>query len=191
MASRLPYQPLPLKVTAGHILQRQDEHAYTAWEVLTGAFAERIRDADGRSLVLDLAGPGDITGCPPGRAARWEVQALCPASFRVWTGPLDNATNRWAERFSSLASDVAWLDVRTRLDRRLDDLAQRFGVPVPGGLRITLPLTHEGLAASVGVSRESVSRAMSDLRTAGRIRTHGRGRIVVVTPRHLVPEGRR
>jgi CRP-like cAMP-binding protein len=190
MASRLPYQPLPLEVAAGHVLLRQDDCADIAWEVLSGAFAERARDAEGRSLMLDIAGPGDITGGLPGQPALWEVQALCAGSFRVWTGPLDAAASRWAKRFSGLASDVVWLDVVTRLERRLEDLALRFGVAVPGGVRITLSLTHEDLAALVGASRESVSRAMSELRAVRRVRTSGRGRIVLATPLHVVGDTR-
>ena len=190
MASRLPQEPLPLEVAAGYVLLRQNERADTAWQVMSGAFAERVRDADGRSLVLDIAGPGDITGGLPGRAAGWEVQALCPGSFRVWTGPPEAAVCRWAERFSGLASDVVWLDVIGRLERRLEDLARRFGVPVPGGVRITIPLTHEELGELVGASRESVSRAMSELRAAGRVRAGGRGRIVLTAPLRLVGDAR-
>lgn len=182
MASRLPYQPLPLAVTAGQVLLRQNDHADTAWEVLTGAFAERVLDAEGRSLILDIAGPGDITGGLPGQVSPWEVQALGAGSIRVWTGRPEAAACRLAGRFSALVSEVAWLDVRSRVEQRLEDLGRRFGVPVPGGMRITLGLTHEELGAMVGASRESVSRAMSELRAAGQIRTNGRGRIVLLTP---------
>lgn len=186
MASRLPYQPLPLEFATGHILQRQDERANGAWEVISGALTERIRDAEGRSLVLDLAGPGDVSGGSPDDASPWEVQAVCRTSVRVWTGAMDAADERRAVRFGALAFEIAWMDVSERLEHRLDDLASRFGVVAAGGTRITLPLTHELLAASIGASRESVSRAMSDLRGRGRIRTGGRGRIVVTTPLHLV-----
>ena len=186
MASRLPYQPLPLEVPAGHILIRQGETAHAMWEVVAGAFTERVRDAEGHSLVLDVAGPGQITGGIPGRPARWEVQALCAGSVRVWAGAPEQAASRWATRSSEFACQVAWLDVITRLDRRLEDLAARFGVPVPGGVRIALPLTHEELAALVGATRESVSRAMSGLRAAGRVRSNGRGRVILCSPLQLV-----
>ena len=186
MASHLPYQPLPLEVAAGHILIRQDETAHALWEVVAGAFTERVRDAEGRSLVLDVAGPGQVTGGLPGQPARWEVQALRAGSVRVWTGPIEPAACRWAERSGEVAFQLAWLDVAGRLERRLEDLAERFGVPVPGGVRIALPLTHEELASLVGATRESVSRAMSSLRAAGRVRTNGRGRIVLSSPLHLV-----
>jgi CRP/FNR family transcriptional regulator, cyclic AMP receptor protein len=186
MASRLPYQPLPLRIEAGHILLRQDEHTETLWEVLTGALAERSRDADGHAMVLDIAGPGDITGAPPGMGAGWEIQALCPSSVRAVGGSVDVAAVRWARRFSELATEVAWLEVPARLERRLDALADRYGVPVPGGIRIALPLTHEDLGGMIGSSRESVSRAMGDLRAAGRVRSGGRGRIVVTRPLHLL-----
>jgi CRP-like cAMP-binding protein len=175
MASRLPYQPLPLQAAAGHVLQRQHDDTSALWEIASGAFAERILDTEGRVLVLDIAGPGDVTGSPPGSPAPWEVRALCPASYRIWSGPVDPAAARWADRLGSLANELAWMHVTDRVLNRLESLAARFGVAAPGGVRIGLSLTHEDLAASVGASRESVSRAMSELRASGRIKTRGRG----------------
>ncbi|MEP7060048.1 MAG: Crp/Fnr family transcriptional regulator [Actinomycetota bacterium] len=187
MASRLPYQPLPLEVPAGHLLLRQDERATTIWEVLSGAFVHRVRDADGRSLALDLAGPGRPTGSVPGLAAGWEVQAVCPGSVRRWAGPVERAMAGWTERSAAFACRALWLDVPARLEHLLEDLAERFGVPAPAGTRIALPLTHELMAELVGASRESVSRAISQLRSSGHIRSAGRGRIVVCAPLQLVP----
>ncbi|MEA2521900.1 MAG: Cyclic nucleotide-binding domain, partial [Actinomycetota bacterium] len=76
MASRLPYQPLPLKVPAGHTLLRQGDLGTTVWKVVSGAFVERVHDADGRSAVVDIAGPGQCIGCVPDTPAPWEGKRL-------------------------------------------------------------------------------------------------------------------
>jgi CRP/FNR family transcriptional regulator, cyclic AMP receptor protein len=188
VASRLPYQPLPLKVSPGHTLLRQGDLGTTVWKVVTGAFVERVQDADGRSAVVDIAGPGACIGCVPGTPAPWEVKALGAGSVLPWDGPLDEAVARWTERSTAFACSAVWLDVPARLEARLEDLGTRFGVPAPGGVRIALPLTHDGLAELVGASRESVSRAISRFRSSGRIRTTGRGRIVVCRPLHVAPD---
>jgi CRP-like cAMP-binding protein len=83
-----------------------------------------------------------------------------------------------AERSAELACDLAWLDVAGRLERRLDDLASRFGRAVDGGVLIDLFLTQSDLAALVGASREHVNRALGSLERSGRIRRGTRGRYV-------------
>jgi len=65
-----------------------------------------------------------------------------------------------------------------RLAARLDDLAARFGRPVPGGRCLELPLTQEHLAGLTGATRESVNRALGELAAAGRVE-RARGRYVV------------
>jgi len=54
--------------------------------------------------------------------------------------------------------------------RRFQQLAEWCGTPVPGGVRIMLPLTQQELATLVGTSRESVNRALVRLRRKGKVR---------------------
>jgi len=185
MASRLPHEPLPLSVPAGRILVRQGERCPAAWAVETGALAERIVDRSGRSLLLDLAGPGDIVGGLPDAPSPWEVRALLPSRIRALAAD-PSAPARRAMRSAEFSCDLAYSSVTDRLENRLGDLAARFGRPAPGGVRIGLRLTHDDLASLVGASRESVSRAMSELARRGSIHIEGRGRIAVRTRLELV-----
>ena len=77
---------------------------------------------------------------------------------------------------AEVACDLAWLDVATRLERRIEDLAERFGHPTPGGVSIEVGLRQEDLAALVGSSRESVNRALASSR---RVRRLARGRYLL------------
>jgi CRP-like cAMP-binding protein len=62
-------------------------------------------------------------------------------------------------------------DTLGRVAARLVELAERFGVPVGGGVRIALPLSQDELAGWTGASREAVSKALGVLRSRGWITT--------------------
>ena len=102
---------------------------------------------------------------------------LSPADPRA---AADLLTTR-AHRAAALAEELAWLDVRTRIAHRLDDLAERFGRAVDGGRLILLPLTQDEVAALAGTTRESANRALRSMVADGEIRMAARGRYVVRT----------
>jgi CRP/FNR family cyclic AMP-dependent transcriptional regulator len=58
------------------------------------------------------------------------------------------------------------------------DLADRYGEPVEGGVRITLPISQTELASWVGISRKAVTNTLQVLRHRGWIQT-GRKAIIV------------
>jgi CRP-like cAMP-binding protein len=70
-------------------------------------------------------------------------------------------------------------DTTGRVAARLVEMAERFGQPVPGGVKIALPFSQDELAGWIGASREAVSKSLGVLRTAGAIRT-GRMSVVVL-----------
>jgi CRP/FNR family transcriptional regulator, cyclic AMP receptor protein len=182
-------QPLPLMIVRpGKMLVRQGETGGGAWRVESGMLRASLVTADGRELVLDLLGPGDVTGDPAGAPATCTVEALRPSRLvAVGTGELTVALAERAGRAAVLACDVAWLDVATRIERRLQDLAARFGRPVPGGTVIPITLRQDDLASLAGTSRETANRAVRRLTERGRVHVERRGRYVVRTPLRLVP----
>jgi CRP/FNR family transcriptional regulator, cyclic AMP receptor protein len=174
-------------VRPGKTLVRQGEAGTGAWRVEHGILRVSLVTPDGRELVLDLLGPGDVTGDPAGSPALCTVEALRPARLRVADGDqLTEALARLAARTAALACDVAWLDVATRIERRLHDLAERFGRPVPGGTLIPITLRQDEIACMSATSRESANRAIGRLVELGRIGLERRGRYVVRTPIRLV-----
>ena len=68
-------------------------------------------------------------------------------------------------------------DTTGRVAARLVEMAERFGQPVPDGVKIGLPFSQDELAGWTGASREAVSKALGVLRSDGVIRT---GRMTVV-----------
>ena len=127
---------------------------------------------------------------PAGIVAPWTATAWRPTRLVELTGP-DAAVAIAAQtaRAAWVASGFAWFDVAGRIGRRLTDLAERLGRPVPGGLQLPCALTQEELASMVGASRETVNRALMAMIRDGAIETRGRGRYVVRTPLRLVDGG--
>jgi CRP/FNR family transcriptional regulator, cyclic AMP receptor protein len=183
MVASLPRspQPLPLVIArTGTTVVRQGEACAGLWVVESGALRASVLGADGRELTLDLLGPRDCVGEPDAAPAPCTVRALKPSRLRPVTpsaaAPL-LATR--ARRTVRLAGDLAWLDVPDRVERRLRDLAARFGRPVPGGVLVPIRLTQEDLAALAGTTRESANRALRGLVERGRIDVERRGRYIV------------
>jgi CRP/FNR family transcriptional regulator, cyclic AMP receptor protein len=179
--ARVADDPLPLsiEVQPGREVIRQGEPYPDAWVVRAGALLMEVVDHDGHRLALDVLGPGDLIGGPPDVTADASVRALVTSGlFEAGAASIREGLSRRARRVTWLASSLAWDRLADRLLARLDDLAGRFGQPVPGGTRVALPLTQEHLAALTGATRESVNRALAEVAAAGRVERRA-GRYVV------------
>jgi CRP/FNR family transcriptional regulator len=176
-------EPLPLAtvVRAGVVLASQGEHSTMAWRVEDGALWETVVLPDGRALALGILGPGDAIGEPDGIPSASTVRSLRVSRLRPMV-PSDAADlfAARARRAASLAAELAWCDVPSRLLSRLRDLTARFGRPVVDGRAISFRISQDQLALLCGSSRETVSRSLRALAEDGRIRVEGRGRYVVL-----------
>lgn len=136
-------------------------------------------DREGRRFALDVLGRGDLVGGLPG----WVAEASVRALVTCWLAPagpaaLRDGRARRARRATRVACSLAWDRIPDRVAIRLDDLAERFGRPVPGGLSVRLPLRQEDIAGLTGATRESVNRALVQLTASGRVHG-GRGRYLI------------
>jgi CRP/FNR family transcriptional regulator, cyclic AMP receptor protein len=61
--------------------------------------------------------------------------------------------------------------VRERLISFLVTTAQRFGKKTPHGLQISVPLKHQDIASSISATRETTSRALSELERKGLVKS--------------------
>jgi CRP/FNR family cyclic AMP-dependent transcriptional regulator len=173
--------PLPLMfdVLPGREVIHQGEPYPDAWVVRYGALLMELVNSEGHRLALDLLGPGDLVGGPSAWTADAAVRALVTSGLFA-AGPVSvrDGLARRARRTAWLACSVAWDRIPDRLVARLEDLAVRFGRPVPGGRCLELPLTQEHLAGLTGATRESVNRALAELAAAGRVQRMG-GRYLI------------
>jgi CRP/FNR family transcriptional regulator len=190
MVARAPRQsePLPLLIVrTGGTPVLQGEPCAGLWIVESGTLRATVVTADGRELTLDVIGPNEAVGEPDGAPGACTVRALRPTRLRPVTGAAALAiVAARARRASALVGDLAWLDVATRIERRLQDLAARFGRPAHGGTLIPLRLTQDDLASLAGTTRESANRAIRGLVERGRIDVERQGRYVVRSQLRLV-----
>jgi CRP/FNR family transcriptional regulator len=180
-------------------LYQPDQFLFMQGEEPAGVFlicAGRVKvstsSSEGRTLILQIAGPGDllgITAAVGGEPHAASAEALDPChvkfvkradfleltrswgavSFRVvqiLCGSNDLANNH--ARLLGLAEPAA-----ERLARFLVEWCRRDGRPSERGTHLTLALTHEEIGQLIGASRETVSRTLSRFRRERLIRGHG------------------
>jgi CRP/FNR family transcriptional regulator, cyclic AMP receptor protein len=169
--------------------------------VVCGAVALAVTGNDGRRSVIGLLGPGDVHGetslqPPDPPVARPEVRTLTPCTLivippyelsrhmardqtvSIWLA--QSLTRKVGDLQVRLAATLA-LGVRERTFALLLILAERWGYRSSRGTVLDLPLSQELLAALAGTSRESVNRALRDLRASGVVLRSGR-RYVIPDP---------
>jgi CRP/FNR family transcriptional regulator, cyclic AMP receptor protein len=153
--------------------------------------------SDGHEQVLALRGQGDIVGEVAGATTGHRnatvkaidtVRALIVRYDRFGSF-LD--TNPGADRAYRKVMTLRWNDTATMLRTRpfttgaqrlaslLLELADRYGSPVDGVIDVAMPLSQEELASLAGASRATVTRALSNWRKRGFIRT-GQRRITII-----------
>src|SRR4051794_38230552 len=180
---RLPTGQMPLAPTPG-----EDHLGYL---VFKGLLLYEVWVC-GRATA-ELLGPGDLVR-PWSREAsgtvsvetRWMVleQALLgdlgsldrqrlACSGDVFAGLVKRAADR-AESAAIQRSIAAHVRVDVRVLAYLWYLADRFGVVVPGAVRLNVPLTHAVLARLVGARRPTVTTALHRLMQLGYLRRDGR-----------------
>jgi hypothetical protein len=152
--------------------------------LLDGVLAVDVHVGD--RTATELMGAGDLVQpWEPGpdelleRSACWHVLlpgrvAILDAGFaervRPWPQILVALLRRAGKRASDLDVQRA-IASQPRLEVRLTlllwHLAARWGKVEPGGIRISLPLTHRLMGQLVGAERPSVSHALARLAEAG------------------------
>jgi CRP/FNR family transcriptional regulator, cyclic AMP receptor protein len=96
--------------------------------------------------------------------------------FRSLTARLRRTTHR--------LEDVMFLDLATRVAKKLLQLAAKHGVEMPRGVRIDLPLSQQELAEMVGATRPRVNEQLRRLAQDGLIEVD-RQTITLLRPRDL------
>lgn len=176
------------KYRAQSILFFEGDDAHDVMVVQAGEIKVSV-SIDGREVLLDVLGPGDVLG---------ELSAIDggPRSATATSLGAAEVVTIPAERFMEFLSDrplvtldlmravagrlrdtsrrqveFGALDGLGRVCRRLVELMDRYGEPAPTGLRIAGPLSQSEIAAWAGLSREAVVKALHALRALGWVAT--------------------
>ncbi|MDH6109704.1 CRP/FNR family cyclic AMP-dependent transcriptional regulator [Kitasatospora sp. MAP12-15] len=177
---------------ARSVVMRQEEPSDHIILILQGWMKVTAAAANGYEALLALRGPGDIVGesaALTGRPRAATVTALelvdaVAIDRQHFTDYLQQKPNvalqllalgtdrlRAADR---RRLDFAALTVRQRLCGLLLELARSHGNPTDEGIMISVPLSQQELAGSVGASREAVARLLKELRERGAVITRRR-----------------
>ena len=196
------------EIHEGEVLFREGELPCSLGVIDSGAVAVCSRALSGKVATVGILGPGDVVGihglagschAVPGATALVRSTMLCvplqPLQAALRDDPViaSGLCAKLAEQVSRAQRALAealTLSVRERVLGTLHDLATRHGRPAPGGTRIALPVSQDMLAALVGATRESVNRALRDLKGSGAIRTDGRMYVLPPTNGHVAEVGR-
>ena len=182
----------PVTLKRGQALFHQGEPGDRLYIVGKGKVKLARRTADGREILLALAGPGEMLGeltmfDPGPRAATATAVSTCEAyelshrDLMAWieahppvATQLLAALAARVRRADDAMGDMVFADVPSRVAKALLDFGRRFGEPSAAGTRVPHDLTQEELAQLVGASRESVNKALSDFTGRGWIERDGR-----------------
>jgi len=180
-------------LSKGELLYHHGDAASWAFLVEAGLVALSMAARPGRERIIGLAGPGDLVGIHNSGQSHYLDSATALSQevsvFRVaaadradsgshYSELLNEASLLHLQRLTDQLEDTE-LPVPARLARTFLRLAERFGQSNDSGAtRLTLPLTHDTLAAMVGAARETTSTTVQQLRDLGLV-TGTRGRYVV------------
>ncbi len=175
---------------AGEAVTREGEIPEAIAVVAEGVVTTLSRAASGRVGVLSVLGPFDVVGhqavasepapeTVPGAVALKEstlltvpansIAAVLRHDTLLLRGMAAAVAEQLDRAYLTLARALT-LPVIDRVRHAVCDLATRFGSPVPGGVEIMLPVSQDFLAAMAGATRESVNRAIRELRGSGAVR---------------------
>ncbi|WP_342787997.1 Crp/Fnr family transcriptional regulator [Streptomyces alboniger] len=184
---------------AREVLLSQGELSTHVLLIVDGWVKVSATAANGYETLLALRGAGDIVGEGEalwGRPRSATVTALGSVSAVVVEGARFRA---FLERSPEAALEMlrfstdqtreadqrrlrfASATARERFAELLLDLARSHGRRTEEGIEVTVPLTSQELAGTIGGSRETVARLMKELRERGVI-TRRRRALVVVRP---------
>ena len=196
-----PLPPPPMEVLPGRIrlarpgevLHRQATPSDRVFAVLAGGIALSA-GALGHRAVVGFLGPGDAFGLEAvlpdiEGVALPEARAITSVRLLVMPGPeARQAYDRhlvvagWVA--AALAARLAWAECSAivlaepaapdRVLALLGVLALRWGRRCSRGTAIQLPITQDLIATAVGLTRETVNRALRQLRLAGAVSRSGR-----------------
>jgi len=180
------------EVPAGANIVSRDEAGDTMYIIAKGRMKVVIHGDNGREVILTILKSGDFFGemallddLPrSANVVAAEDSKLLMLKRDQFRGFLEQspvtALNVMAElshrlrRADEIISNLALLDVYSRVAHALIDLARRDGEEVEEGILIKERPTQQDIASMIGTSRETVSRVLSEFQRRGFVEMRGR-----------------
>ncbi len=185
---RLAARCVPRAVGEGFMLFRAGERCAGLYVVLEGRVRIYRTSPDGREQTIAVEGPGrPVAELPLVDDGPYPASAVTTVPSRLIFLPraefehafrtdpdvaaaVVRALGARLRHMVQLVETLAFRDVAARLAMLLADHAERHGRVGGDGVVLDLDRTQEELAAEIGTARESVSRALKQLKAHGLIR---------------------
>ncbi|KAA1419331.1 Crp/Fnr family transcriptional regulator [Nocardioides humilatus] len=167
---------------AGEAIWFEGDPVDALWVLAEGTIKSHRLSRDGAEVIVDINEAVDITGevglFHASGVRQVNVTAIKECRFLLLRrAPLvaflsrhPPALERMLEQLSGLTVRAAYSftgmvfdDIRARAARTLLALADEFGEPVDGGVRVRLQLSQRTLGALAAASRENINRALAPL----------------------------
>jgi CRP/FNR family transcriptional regulator, cyclic AMP receptor protein len=187
------------RFAAGQVLFTEGEPSEHLYVVRSGRVRVFVQSVHGEEMTLSVLGPGDTLGelsMIDGEPRSASAQAISGAELLTLPAAAVRAVLRadpvlllataatlaaTVRRLTGGTADLVFLD----LPRRLAKLLLAEARPGPGGrLRVDPGMSQSGLADRLGVTRQSLNRALAGLARHGWISADG-GRYVIRDPAAL------
>ena len=177
-----PYQTLEFPqrtLKKASTLYYAGDTADTIYRIEEGLVKLSIDLLTGKERITSIVGPGDyIGGITPAHTVFQETAEVLSPQVTVSILPAEMLSSDLKDEVFSAAGDQlsrmrdaledSELPVTARLARTFVRLGERFGhVSEDQTVRLTLPLTHDNLAAMVGAARETTTALMGEMREQG------------------------
>ena len=165
-------------VAAKTLLVSEGEASTSFFLLLKGSVKAGHESPDGAAVTARLVaapailGALDCLSATPARESLWTLEKTVVLEVtRDWlvralsnspgmTHLLLNSAAAELKTAATLTRSMAFHPVETRLARLIEDLVDMYGLPVPDGVKIRIPLSQDDLADSLGVARRSITRAV-------------------------------
>jgi len=174
------------------IVVSRDEVGNSMFLILKGRMKVVIQGDNGREVILTILKAGEFFGemalldelprSASGVAAEdAKLLVLHRAQFaeHIAKSPTTalnvmSELSRRLRRADEIISNLALLDVYSRVAHIMIDLAKRDGQEVEEGILIREKPTQQDIASMIGTSRETVSRVLSEFQRRGFVEMRGR-----------------
>lgn len=91
-------------------------------------------------------------------------------------------------RLENVIENIGTKSVESRINSVLLEFCDKYGSKHPKGILIELPLSREGIANYIGLTRETVSRKMNMLQDQGIIKMIGNKKVLIFNKQELERE---
>jgi CRP/FNR family cyclic AMP-dependent transcriptional regulator len=167
----------------GSVLFVEGESPRGIFVVCSGRVKLTTSSSEGRTLIVRVAGPGEVLGASGailGRPYELSAETIEPTQLnfigrddflRLLTAHPEacmHTAQQLSEKYHFAQREIRSLGLSQttgeKLARLILDWCERDGDKTPRGIRLQVLLTHEEIAQMIGTTRETVTRILSDWR---------------------------